>query len=106
MPNKLLQLPVERAVSPNHPPILDLPMLNVLNGTSVFDHKVAQVCLLFIEADIIIISDDIMYEVFRAMKALDFEWKMLNAYHVIVRRRVPNSATDADVSLYLLTLHP
>jgi serine/threonine protein kinase len=39
--------------------------------------------------------DDIMYEVFRAMKALDFEWKMLNAYHVIVRRRVPNG-NDAD----------
>ncbi|KAF7638146.1 Non-specific serine/threonine protein kinase [Meloidogyne graminicola] len=31
--------------------------------------------------------DDIMYEVFRAMKFLDFEWKMLNAYHVVVRRR-------------------
>jgi len=28
-----------------------------------------------------------MYEVFRAMKFLDFEWKMLNAYHVVVRRR-------------------
>uniref|UniRef100_A0A915LG50 non-specific serine/threonine protein kinase n=1 Tax=Meloidogyne javanica TaxID=6303 RepID=A0A915LG50_MELJA len=32
-------------------------------------------------------ADDIMYEVFRAMKFLDFEWKMLNAYHVVVRRR-------------------
>uniref|UniRef100_A0A183BWI6 Acyl carrier protein n=1 Tax=Globodera pallida TaxID=36090 RepID=A0A183BWI6_GLOPA len=31
--------------------------------------------------------DDIMYEVFRAMKFLDIEWKMLNAYHVVVRRR-------------------
>ena len=31
--------------------------------------------------------DDIMYEVFRAMKFLEFEWKMLNAYHVVVRRR-------------------
>lgn len=31
-----------------------------------------------------------MYEVFRAMKYLDFEWKLLNAYHVIVRRRPKN----------------
>lgn len=28
-----------------------------------------------------------MYEVFRAMKFLDFEWKLLNAYHVVVRRK-------------------
>ncbi|KAI6225728.1 5'-AMP-activated protein kinase catalytic subunit alpha-2 [Aphelenchoides besseyi] len=31
--------------------------------------------------------EDIMYEVFRAMKHLNFEWKLLNAYHVIVRRK-------------------
>ncbi|KAH7723557.1 AMP-activated protein kinase alpha subunit [Aphelenchoides avenae] len=31
--------------------------------------------------------EDIMYEVFRAMKFLDFEWKLLNAYHVVVRRK-------------------
>jgi 5'-AMP-activated protein kinase catalytic alpha subunit len=31
--------------------------------------------------------EDIMYEVFRAMKYLDFEWKLLNAYHVVVRRK-------------------
>uniref|UniRef100_A0A7E4ULI5 non-specific serine/threonine protein kinase n=1 Tax=Panagrellus redivivus TaxID=6233 RepID=A0A7E4ULI5_PANRE len=36
--------------------------------------------------------DDIMYEVFRAMKSLDFEWKMLNAYHVIVRRKTGDPA--------------
>lgn len=34
--------------------------------------------------------EDIMYEVFRAMKFLDFEWKLLNAYHVVVRRRPKN----------------
>uniref|UniRef100_A0A0M3JWA8 AdenylateSensor domain-containing protein n=1 Tax=Anisakis simplex TaxID=6269 RepID=A0A0M3JWA8_ANISI len=36
--------------------------------------------------------EDIMYEVFRAMKTLDFEWKVLNPYHVIVRKR-PESPT-------------
>lgn len=30
---------------------------------------------------------DIMYEVFRAMKALDFEWKIVNPFHVRVRRK-------------------
>jgi len=35
--------------------------------------------------------EDIMYEVFRAMKTLDFEWKVLNAYHVIVRRKPESS---------------
>uniref|UniRef100_A0A914E2X9 non-specific serine/threonine protein kinase n=1 Tax=Acrobeloides nanus TaxID=290746 RepID=A0A914E2X9_9BILA len=38
--------------------------------------------------------EDIMYEVFRAMKYLDFEWKLLNAYHVIVRRRPKNSSQE------------
>ncbi len=32
--------------------------------------------------------EDIMYEVYRAMKQLDFEWKVINPYHVIVRKRV------------------
>lgn len=41
--------------------------------------------------------DDIMYEVFRAMKSLDFEWKMLNAYHVIVRRKLPDGTPDSEV---------
>uniref|UniRef100_A0AC35TVQ5 Non-specific serine/threonine protein kinase n=1 Tax=Rhabditophanes sp. KR3021 TaxID=114890 RepID=A0AC35TVQ5_9BILA len=31
--------------------------------------------------------EDIMTEVFRAMKQLDFEWKMLNAFHVVVRKK-------------------
>ncbi|TKR93132.1 hypothetical protein L596_007645 [Steinernema carpocapsae] len=34
--------------------------------------------------------EDIMHEVFRAMRALDFEWKVLNVYHVVVRRRCDN----------------
>jgi len=41
--------------------------------------------------------DDIMYEVFRAMKSLDFEWKMLNAYHVIVRRKLPDGTPDSEL---------
>ena len=38
--------------------------------------------------------EDIMYEVFRAMKFLDFEWKLLNAYHVVVRRRPKNEHVE------------
>ena len=32
---------------------------------------------------------DIMSEVYRAMKTLDFEWKVINPYHVQVRDAVP-----------------
>ncbi len=28
-----------------------------------------------------------MCEVFRAMKTLDFEWRMINPYHVVVKKR-------------------
>ena len=38
--------------------------------------------------------EDIMYEVFRAMKHLDFEWKLLNAYHVVVRRKPEDPSID------------
>lgn len=38
--------------------------------------------------------EDIMYEVFRAMKYLDFEWKLLNAYHVVVRKRPEDPNTE------------
>ncbi|CAI5454505.1 unnamed protein product [Caenorhabditis angaria] len=38
--------------------------------------------------------EDIMFEVFRAMKQLDMEWKVLNPYHVIVRRRPDAPASD------------
>lgn len=36
--------------------------------------------------------NDIMLEVYRAMKALDYEWKIINPYHVRVRR--VNSSND------------
>ncbi|ETN77901.1 hypothetical protein NECAME_10733 [Necator americanus] len=35
-----------------------------------------------------------MYEVFRAMKSLDMEWKVLNPYHVIARKKPENSVVD------------
>lgn len=35
-----------------------------------------------------------MFEVFRAMKQLDMEWKVLNPYHVIVRRKPDAPAAD------------
>ncbi|KAF1746762.1 hypothetical protein GCK72_023219 [Caenorhabditis remanei] len=38
--------------------------------------------------------EDIMFEVFRAMKQLDMEWKVLNPYHVIVRRKPDAPAAD------------
>jgi len=44
---------------------------------------------------------DIMSEVYRAMKALDFEWKVINPYHVQVRRKNPCSAKYVKMSLQL-----
>uniref|UniRef100_A0A915KKR4 non-specific serine/threonine protein kinase n=1 Tax=Romanomermis culicivorax TaxID=13658 RepID=A0A915KKR4_ROMCU len=44
--------------------------------------------------------EDIMCEVFRAMKSLDFEWRLMNPYHVIVRRK-DDSATAPKMSLQL-----
>ncbi|PAV64949.1 hypothetical protein WR25_10562 isoform D [Diploscapter pachys] len=38
--------------------------------------------------------EDIMHEVFKAMKNLDMEWKVLNPYHVIVRRRPDSSVPE------------
>uniref|UniRef100_A0A0K0D340 non-specific serine/threonine protein kinase n=1 Tax=Angiostrongylus cantonensis TaxID=6313 RepID=A0A0K0D340_ANGCA len=38
--------------------------------------------------------EDIMYEVFRAMKSLDMEWKVLNPYHVIARKKPDNPISD------------
>ncbi|XP_014262523.1 5'-AMP-activated protein kinase catalytic subunit alpha-2 [Cimex lectularius] len=46
---------------------------------------------------------DIMNEVFRAMKALDFEWKVINPYHVRVRHSTPKSEdeyTKMSLQLY------
>jgi len=44
---------------------------------------------------------DIMSEVYRAMKTLDFEWKVINPYHVQVRRRNPGNAKYVKMSLQL-----
>ncbi|XP_031638549.1 5'-AMP-activated protein kinase catalytic subunit alpha-2 [Contarinia nasturtii] len=44
--------------------------------------------------------NDIMLEVYRAMKALDYEWKIINPYHVRVRR-VNNSPGKYDVKMSL-----
>ncbi|CAG7815755.1 unnamed protein product [Allacma fusca] len=44
---------------------------------------------------------DIMNEVYRAMKTLDFEWKIVNPYHVRVRRRSSNENKHAKMSLQL-----
>lgn len=43
--------------------------------------------------------NDIMLEVYRAMKALDFEWKIINPYHVRVRKY--NSRNDKFVKMSL-----
>jgi 5'-AMP-activated protein kinase catalytic alpha subunit len=44
--------------------------------------------------------EDIMYEVYRAMKALDFEWHAVNAYHVIVRKRNEPQSPKMSLQLY------
>jgi 5'-AMP-activated protein kinase catalytic alpha subunit len=44
---------------------------------------------------------DIMNEVYRAMKTLDFEWKTVNTYHVRVRRKNPREGEHANMSLQL-----
>lgn len=46
--------------------------------------------------------NDIMLEVYRAMKALDYEWKIINPYHVRVRRANKSSGKyDIKMSLQL-----
>ncbi|XP_053395280.1 5'-AMP-activated protein kinase catalytic subunit alpha-2-like isoform X4 [Mercenaria mercenaria] len=44
---------------------------------------------------------DIMHEVFRAMKALNFEWKVINPYHVRVRKQNPVTSKYTKMSLQL-----
>ncbi|XP_060574980.1 5'-AMP-activated protein kinase catalytic subunit alpha-2-like isoform X18 [Ruditapes philippinarum] len=44
---------------------------------------------------------DIMHEVFRAMKALSFEWKVINPYHVRVRKQNPVTSKYTKMSLQL-----
>ncbi|CEF67670.1 5'-AMP-activated protein kinase catalytic subunit alpha-1 [Strongyloides ratti] len=38
--------------------------------------------------------DEIMSEVFKAMKSLNFEWKLLNPFHVIVRKKPSDPSAD------------
>lgn len=45
--------------------------------------------------------NDIMLEVYRAMKALDYEWKIINPYHVRVRRHNPMTRKYSKMSLQL-----
>ena len=46
-----------------------------------------------------------MSEVYRAMKALDFEWKIMNPYHVQVRRKDPGTAKYVKMSLQLYQVY-
>ncbi|XP_055857365.1 5'-AMP-activated protein kinase catalytic subunit alpha-2 [Episyrphus balteatus] len=45
--------------------------------------------------------NDIMLEVYRAMKALDYEWKIINPYHVRVRRQNHLNGKFSKMSLQL-----
>lgn len=45
--------------------------------------------------------NDIMLEVYRAMKALDYEWKIINPYHVRVRRQNTLTGKYSKMSLQL-----
>ncbi|KAF8381584.1 hypothetical protein PRIPAC_70726 [Pristionchus pacificus] len=48
---------------------------------------------------------DVMLHVFSVMKSLDFEWKILNPYHVVVRKRPDNPASEpTKMSLQLYSL--
>ncbi|XP_055885586.1 5'-AMP-activated protein kinase catalytic subunit alpha-2-like isoform X2 [Biomphalaria glabrata] len=44
---------------------------------------------------------DIMHEVYRAMKTLDYEWKIINQWHVRVRRKNPITLKYTRLSLQL-----
>merc|ERR1719190_223641 len=44
---------------------------------------------------------DIMNEVYRAMKTLNFEWKVVNPYHVLVRRKNEVAKHYVKMSLQL-----
>lgn len=49
--------------------------------------------------------NDIMLEVYRAMKALDYEWKVLNPYHVRVRKK-NSEGLFVKMSLQLYQVDP
>ena len=42
-----------------------------------------------------------MYEVFRAMKTLGFEWQIVNAYYVVVRRLNKSTQQYVEMALQL-----
>lgn len=44
---------------------------------------------------------DIMHEVFRAMKSLGFEWKIMNNWNIFVRRKNPVNGKYFKMSLQL-----
>ncbi|XP_013383308.1 5'-AMP-activated protein kinase catalytic subunit alpha-2 isoform X2 [Lingula anatina] len=44
---------------------------------------------------------DIMHEVFRAMKQLDFEWKIINPFYIRVRRKNPVTGRYVKMALQL-----
>ncbi|RWS08738.1 serine/threonine protein kinase-like protein [Dinothrombium tinctorium] len=46
-------------------------------------------------------ASDIMNEVYRAMKALDFQWKTVNAFHIRVQRQNPVTKKFVKMSLQL-----
>lgn len=49
--------------------------------------------------------NDIMLEVYRAMKALDYEWKVINPFHVRVRK-INNEGRFVKMSLQLYQVDP
>uniref|UniRef100_A0A2M4A8R7 non-specific serine/threonine protein kinase n=1 Tax=Anopheles triannulatus TaxID=58253 RepID=A0A2M4A8R7_9DIPT len=50
--------------------------------------------------------NDIMLEVYRAMKALNFEWKIINPYHVRVRKYNLRNDKHVKMSLQLYQVDP
>lgn len=42
-----------------------------------------------------------MYEVYKAMKKLNFSWKMITPYYLIVRRKIPSTNKHAFMTLQL-----
>ncbi|XP_074640983.1 5'-AMP-activated protein kinase catalytic subunit alpha-2-like isoform X2 [Tubulanus polymorphus] len=49
---------------------------------------------------------DIMHEVFRAMKTLDYQWKIINSFHVRVRRINPITNGEVKMALQLYQVDP
>ncbi len=47
---------------------------------------------------------DIMREIMRILKKLDFEWKIINPYHCIVQRKRPFNSTEVGFFFFLVSL--